>query len=160
MAALHDYKVSLRWADDSGTSSYNDYTRDDELSLPHKDAPLPGSASALFRGDKSRYSSIDLCVAAVTQSHLMRFLEVASQVGLVVVAYEDEAHAIVELGSRGDGVITGVTLRPHLKVLDGEHANEAAITRLHERAQSMSVVARSMAVPITVTQGMLEVVAA
>ncbi|ACZ30573.1 OsmC family protein [Xylanimonas cellulosilytica DSM 15894] len=157
MTVQHDFEVTLNWSDATGTDSFSGFTRNHEVDGEHKLAAIAASAPEWLRGDKSRYSSGDLFLAAIASSHMLRFLEVASQVGLAVVAYDDDVVGNADLGSRGDGRIVDVTLRPRLTVQPGVHATEAEVARLHERAQSMSIISRSVSVEIRVEPGTLTI---
>jgi organic hydroperoxide reductase OsmC/OhrA len=153
MEVQHDYKVALRWSDTAGTGSFSGYSRDHELMLPNKEAPLAASAPEWFRGDKTRYSAGELFLSAIASSHMIRFLEVASQGGLVVMEYTDDVDATARLGSRGDGMVARVTLRPRLTVRPGLQATKAAVLRLHERAQSMSIIRPSLNISVRSRRG-------
>ncbi|GAB2473595.1 OsmC family protein [Xylanimonas ulmi] len=157
MTVQHDYVVGLTWSDAAGTGSFGGYSRDHELIFPDKAATLPASAPEWFRGDKARYSAGELFVAAIASSHMVRFLEVASQVGLVVVRYDDEVVGTARLGSRGDGQIADLTLRPSLTVRPGPHAHAAEVTRMHRRAQSMSLVRPCLTIEVSIEPGALTV---
>ncbi|WP_425953798.1 OsmC family protein [Xylanimonas sp. McL0601] len=157
MTVQHDYTVALAWSDAAGTGSFGGYTRDHELIVPYKDVPLAASAPQWFRGDRTRYNSGELLLAAIASSHMARFLEIASQVGLVVVKYADEVVGTARLGSRGDGMVTRVTLRPTLTVQPGVHANAHEVARMHDRAQSMSIIRRSLNIPVDIEPGALTV---
>ena len=158
MTVHHDYAVTLTWSDETGTDGFSAFTRDHEIRGADKDTALAASAPQWLRGDRARWNSGDMFLAALASSHMLRFLEIASQVGLVVVAYEDDVHGLAQLGSRGDGHIADIVLRPRITVRPGVHANEAEIARIHERAESMSVVSSSVAVSIRVEPGALTVV--
>ncbi|QAY62531.1 hypothetical protein ET495_03860 [Xylanimonas allomyrinae] len=110
-------------------------------------------------GDKARYSAGELFLAAVASSHMVRFLEIASQVGLVVVEYTDHVVATARLGSRGDGMLTDLTLHPSVTVRPGPHANAAEVLLLHERAQSMSLVRPCLTIGVGIMSGRLTVLA-
>lgn len=153
MTVQHDYAMTLTWSDETGTECFSGYRRDHEISGPAKVAPLAMSAPEWFRGDKTRYNAGELFLAAAASSHMLRFLEIASQVGLVVLAYDDDVVGSAYLGSRGDGRIAEVVLRPRVTVLAGPHATEAEVARMHERAQSMSLVNQSVAISIGVEPG-------
>lgn len=158
MTVQHDYAMTLTWSDETGTDCFSGYSRDHEISGATKVAPLAMSAPEWFRGDKARYNAGELFIAAAASSHMLRFLEIASQVGLVVVKYDDDIVGSAHLGSRGDGRIASVTLRPHITVLAGPHATEAEVARMHERAQSMSLVCQSITLPIDVEPGPLTII--
>ncbi|MCL2595053.1 MAG: OsmC family protein [Promicromonosporaceae bacterium] len=150
MSVDHQYNVSVAWADANGTGSYASYSRDHQISGVDKTHALEMSAPEWFRGTKTLYNPGELFLASIAAAHMIRFLEVASQVGLVVLEYTDDARGSAHLGSRGDGVMGPPTLRPRITVQDGPHANDDDIARLHERAQSMSVVRRSLSIDVFV----------
>jgi organic hydroperoxide reductase OsmC/OhrA len=115
------------------------------------------SAPPWFRGDKSRYSPGELLLAALSSNHMTSFLEIASEMGLVVVSYVDDADACARLGARGDGYMAEVTLRPVVTVLPGPHATETSVAWIHERAAEMSVVCKSVALAVTIEPGPLAI---
>lgn len=155
MTVHHNYELALRWSDPTGTTCFNGFSRRYEISGPGKATPLPGSAKPRFRGDPARYSPGELMVASIASSHMLRFLEVASQVGLLVLDYHDDIGGTAELSCRGDGVIVEVVLRPTVTVAAGPFATEAEVALLHQRAQSMSLVGKSVNMPIKVEPGEL-----
>jgi organic hydroperoxide reductase OsmC/OhrA len=159
-AVSHGISLTLAWADPTGTDSFSNFSRDHVVSVTGKDEPLSMSVPQWNRGDPTRYDPGELFLAALASSHMARFLEIASQVGLVVVAYDDDVAACARLGSRGDGQFADVVLRPSVVVRAGPHANVAEVARIHKRAQSMSIVCKSVSVAVTVLPGQLTVLAA
>ncbi|MCL1899776.1 MAG: OsmC family peroxiredoxin [Promicromonosporaceae bacterium] len=160
MGVHHEYDIALDWTDPNGTRSYSSYTRDHQVRAAGKAHAIEASSPERFRGSPTRYSPGELLTAAISSGHMMRFLEVSSQVGLVVLEYRDHAHGLAELGSRGDGAVNCCVLRPRLVVRQGPFANDVEVARLHERAQSMSVIATSVSLEVQVQPAGLEVVPA
>ncbi len=158
MDVHHDYAATVSWTDPAGTRSFSSYSRDHEVVTPGKAQTLEMSAPAWYRGTASRHAPGDLFLAAVASGHMVRFLEVASEMGLVVTEYHDDAQSSCAMGSRGDGKMAAVTLRPSITVRPGPHAHPSAVALMHERAQSMSVVRRSVLVDVVVEPGELLVV--
>lgn len=149
--ATHDYAVTVRWtgAGSTGTSSYTSYSRDHEIDLPHK-PPLLGSADPAFRGDPGRYNPEELFVASLSQCHMLWFLHLAAESGLVVREYADAATGTMRVESRGEGAFTDVTLRPKVVTDPGELATDEHLAALHHKAHAMCFIARSVNFPVLV----------
>jgi len=149
MGAQHSYTAAVAWppagADPAAaaTTSYTAYTRDHDVALPGRPV-LPGSADPAFRGDPERFSPEDLFVASLAQCHMLWFLHLAAESGLVVREYADDATGTMRVESRGEGQFSDVTLRPRIVVDPGEEADDEHVARLHERAHALCFIARSV----------------
>ena len=73
----------------TGTSSYREYGRTHEISGSDRPA-IPGSADRRFRGDRDRWNPEELLVVSLAQCHMLWYLHLAAEAGLVVTAYADE----------------------------------------------------------------------
>lgn len=155
MPPVHTYTVDLEWtgAGDAGTASYTSYRRDHELSAPGK-AVLAGSSDPAFRGDPSRWSPEDLLVGALAQCHMLWFLHLAAQRGVVVVGYADQPTGTMRVEAAGHGQFTQVVLRPRVRVLagatlpDGAPVTDAVLAELHVAAHQHCFIARSVNFPV------------
>lgn len=158
MGAHHSYAVTVRWtgAGGTGTSSYTAYGRDHDVLLPGR-PPLPGSADPAFRGDPARYSPEDLFVASLSQCHMLWFLHLAAESGLVVREYVDDATGTMRVESRGEGQLTDVTLHPRVVADAGPQASDTAVAALHARAHDFCFLARSVNFPVLVEPAPLRV---
>jgi organic hydroperoxide reductase OsmC/OhrA len=146
MTALHRYGASIRWTGDlgRGTSGYREYARDYVISVPGK-VDLLGSSDPKFRGDASRHNPEELLVAALSACHMLWYLHLCADAGVVVIAYDDHAEGVMETTSDGSGHFQRVTLHPRVEIAGG---TEAVALALHDRAHSMCFVARSMNFPV------------
>jgi organic hydroperoxide reductase OsmC/OhrA len=160
MGAHHDYSVTVTWtgAGTAGTTSYTAYSRDHEVALPGKPT-LPGSSDPRFRGDSSRYNPEELFVTSLAQCHMLWFLHLAAESGLVVREYTDHATGSMRVESRGEGQFTNVTLHPRLVVDEGPLADDAAVAALHHKAHAMCFISRSVNFPVLVEPVPLRVLA-
>jgi organic hydroperoxide reductase OsmC/OhrA len=149
--ATHDYAVTVRWtgAGDAGTASYTAYSRDHEIDLAHK-PPLLGSSDPAFRGDPGRYSPEELFVTSLSQCHMLWFLHLAAESGLVVREYTDAATGTMRVESRGEGAFKDVTLHPRVVTDPGELATDEHLAALHHKAHAMCFIARSVNFPVLV----------
>jgi len=83
-------------------------------------------------------------VAAISSCHMLWFLALAAQRGLVVDSYTDRAVGVMRKNAEGRLAITDVTLRPHV-VFSGEHIPDAAqIDNLHEKSHARCFIANSV----------------
>jgi organic hydroperoxide reductase OsmC/OhrA len=143
----HTYEVSVEWTGNTGTgtSGYRDYERSHTV---RTDGPpdIEGSADRTFRGAKDRWNPEQLLVAALSQCHLLSYLHVAADAGVVVTAYEDAAEGTMAEDGRGGGRFTEVVLRPRVTVADPATAEKARA--LHDKAHELCFIAASVSFPV------------
>ncbi|GAA3751322.1 organic hydroperoxide reductase OsmC/OhrA [Spinactinospora alkalitolerans] len=143
----HHYDVRVRWTGNtgSGTTGYRDYARSHDIEVAGKPV-LQGSADPSFRGDAERWNPEELLVAALSQCHMLSYLAVAVAAKVDVVGYEDAATATMVTNPDGSGQFTEVTLHPVVTV--AEPAMLEAAEALHEKANSVCFIARSVNFPV------------
>ncbi len=141
--AEHTYATGLRWTGNrgEGTSSYRAYGREHVISAPGK-PDLAGSSDPAFRGDGARWNPEELLVAALSSCHLLMYLHLCAEAGVVVVGYEDDARGAMEMSADGGGQFREVVLRPRVTV--AEAAMVAAAEAQHARAHELCFIARSV----------------
>lgn len=88
----------------------------------------------------------ELLIAGLSRSHMLHYLALCADSGLVVTEYIDEAYGTTAQTLDGTGRVTEVTLRPEVTIADPDLLDEA--TRLHETAHKMSFVANSVNFPV------------
>jgi len=147
MIGEHTYRVAVEWTGDrgTGTSGYRDYARDVTIRIEGK-PELLASADRAFRGDASRWNPEDMLLAALSECHLLSYLHACVQVGVVVIAYTDEATGIMREDGKGGGTFAEVMLRPRVTVAEASMipAAEAA----HAAANRMCFIANSVNFPV------------
>ncbi len=148
MSRIHRYDVTVEWTgnDGEGTSTYRSYRRD-HLVTHGQNPPIRGSADLAFRGDGDRWNPEQLLVAALSQCHMLMYLHLAADAGVVAEAYRDAPTGEMEMEADGAGQLTSVVLRPHVMVRDEATVETAA--GLHAEAHRMCFIARSVAFPVT-----------
>ena len=146
-ARRHRYQVRVEWTGNlgHGTRDYRSYSREHEISAAGKET-LSGSADAAFRGDASRYNPEDLLVAALSACHMLWYLHLCAEAGVVVVDYTDEAAGVMEQTPDGGGRFREVVLRPAVRLAGGSDAALAAA--LHEQAHARCFIANSVNFPV------------
>ena len=148
MRREHRYRVTTAWIGNlgTGTSSYRAYGRDHEISGEGKYAPLLGSSDRHFRGDASRYNPEELLVAALSTCHMLAYLHLCADRGIVVTDYRDDADGEMAEHEDGSGEFKRAVLRPRVTISDPSRAAEA--DALHARAQQLCFIARSVNFPV------------
>lgn len=68
---------------------------------------LPGSSDPAHRGDPSRYNPEELLVASISACHMLWYLHLCADSGVVVTGYRDEATAVTKMKPDGSGCFTG-----------------------------------------------------
>lgn len=143
----HSYRVSVTWTGNrgDGTASYRGYGRTNEVRADGR-PPIPGSSDPAFRGEPDRWNPEQLLVAALAQCHLLWFLHLAAEAGVVVTGYADDPVGTMVTDDTGGGRFTEVVLRPRVEV--AEPAMVEGAQRLHERANRLCFIASSVAFPV------------
>ena len=143
----HHYTATITWTGNlgTGTSAYTAYSRNHILSIDGK-PDIPGSSDVAFRGDKTRYSPEDSLVGAISACHMLWYLHLCSEAGVVVVEYIDNATGIIEETSNGGGRFTEVTLHPVVTVTDASMVERA--NALHKKANELCFIANSVNFPV------------
>jgi organic hydroperoxide reductase OsmC/OhrA len=143
----HQYTVNVIWTGNTGagTAEYRGYERAHDISVRGKPL-IPASADPAFRGDASRYNPEELLVASISSCHMLWYLHLAVNVGIVVTEYSDSPLGTMAEAPDGSGAFTDVVLRPRVTVLAG--ADPVIAGELHHRAHAMCFVANSLNFPV------------
>jgi organic hydroperoxide reductase OsmC/OhrA len=147
MAREHTYTVRVSWTGNLGlgTQNYRAYSRAHEIIAAGK-PPLPGSSDPAFRGDPSCYNPEELLVASLAACHMLWYLHLCAQAGIVVTSYRDEPLGRLAEEAGGGGRFTEVLLQPKVGLEKGADRNLAA--RLHKRAHELCFIASSVNFPV------------
>lgn len=147
MSKTHTYEVRVHWTGNrgSGTSGYRDYGRDHLIRVGTR-PPIEGSSDAAFRGDPQRYNPEDLLVASVSSCHMLWYLHLCAEAGVIVTGYEDDPLGTMVENADGSGRFTRVVLRPRIALSVGADRERAAA--LHAEAHRFCFVANSVTFPI------------
>lgn len=143
----HSYAVSVTWTGNqgTGTSGYRSYSRDHDVfgdGLP----TIAGSSDAAFRGDRARWNPELELTAALSQCHMLWYLHLCAEAGVVVLSYTDNVVGTMEETPNGSGRFTEVVLRPQVKIASARMLEPAY--RLHEQAHEKCFIANSVNFPI------------
>lgn len=142
MSNTHNYKTSVTWTGNkgSGTSEYRAYSRDHIIKVDGKHEILASSDPA-FRGDSTRYNPEEMFIASLSTCHMLWFLHLCADAGIIVTEYKDEATGSMiedEYGGRFQEVI----LRPQITITDETKRLQA--NELHHKAHKFCFIANSV----------------
>ncbi|MBO2012164.1 OsmC family protein [Hymenobacter negativus] len=147
MSKQHFYEISVQWTGNTGTgtSGYRQFERSHTISAAQK-SPLLASSDPAFRGDPTRYNPEDLLVASLASCHMLWYLHLCAEAGVVVVDYADKATGIMEETPTGGGHFCEVTLYPLVTVLSDSMLEKALA--LHDKAHELCFIANSVNFPV------------
>lgn len=143
----HHYSIDLCWTGNlgKGTSTYGGYSRSHEIVIQGKPM-IPCSSDPTFRGDSSRYNPEELLVAALSSCHMLWYLHLCADAGIVVVEYKDRATGTMVETPDGGGRFSEVVLHPETTLQPG--ADVSIAERLHEKAHQLCFIANSVNFPV------------
>jgi organic hydroperoxide reductase OsmC/OhrA len=136
----HAYRARAGWSGSTGVG-YDAYDRN------HVVDGLELSADPAFRGDPERLNPEQLLVMAAVSCQLLSFLAVAARARIDVVAYEDDAEAVMP-GDDRPVRITRIVLRPRIGVA-GE-IDEARLHKLVQLAHRECYIANSLTTDVVI----------
>lgn len=147
MPGQHHYSATIQWTGNkgTGTSHYRDYERSHQITIAGK-ADIAGSSDPAFRGDKSRHNPEDLLVSSLAACHMLWYLHLCSEAGVVVLDYTDNASGTMAETANGGGHFTEVTLNPVVIVAEDSMIEKAIA--LHEKANELCFIANSVNFPV------------
>jgi len=149
MSKTHRYHATIVWTGNrgSGTSGYRAYERGYEVRCLGK-APILGSSDPAFRGDPAAHNPEELLVASVSACHMLWYLHLCADAGVVVSGYEDSAAGSMTEAADGSGRFSEIVLRPRVTLAGGADSDLAQ--RLHATAHDKCFIANSVNFPIRV----------
>jgi organic hydroperoxide reductase OsmC/OhrA len=143
----HQYALTVTWTGNKGqgTSGYTAYEREHTIQAANKIA-LPGSSDPSFRGDATRYNPEEMLVASLSSCHMLWYLHLCAEAGVVVTAYTDHATGTMIETAGGGGHFSEVTLHPVVTVQEETMIDKA--NALHKKANALCYIANSCNFPV------------
>ncbi|HYP14620.1 MAG TPA: OsmC family protein [Bryobacteraceae bacterium] len=144
----HTYQTQLNWTGNKGegTKTYTSYSRNHEITGSGKSHAVLGSSDPAFRGEPSRYNPEEFLVASLSACHMLAYLHLCADAGIVVVSYTDAASGVMVETRDTGGHFESVTLEPVVTIEDAGRADEAQA--LHDRAHHLCFIANSVRFPV------------
>jgi organic hydroperoxide reductase OsmC/OhrA len=148
MARQHDYTARVAWTGNrgEGTRAYRGYDRTWDIATPGKPV-IHCSNDPLLGGDPTLPNPEDLLLASLSACHMLWYLHLASQAGIVVESYRDDPIGVGETSPNGAGRFLSATLKPHIVVRAG--CDLALADAIHDRIHEYCFIARSVRFPVS-----------
>lgn len=141
----HVYRAEIVWRR-NGDFASNSYSRGHQW-LFDGGIAVPASASpAIVPVPQSVESAVDpeeAFVASLSSCHMLWFLDLSRQNGIVVEDYRDKAEAVMDRIGPGKFAIVTVKLKPEVTV-SGDGAVDGIFARLHREAHEKCFIANSV----------------
>ena len=143
MKGQHNYRTTLKWTGNKGdgTLNYRAFERSYMISIENKPEIL-GSSDPAFRGDKTKYNPEEFMVASLSSCHMLWYLHLCSEAGIIVTDYFDNATGLMVETPNGGGRFTQVTLYPVVTVKEASMIKKA--NELHKKANELCFIANSV----------------
>jgi organic hydroperoxide reductase OsmC/OhrA len=147
MNGQHNYSLNVRWTGNrgQGTTGYRDYDRSHIISVNGK-PDIQASSDAAFQGDVTKHNPEDLLLASLSTCHMLWFLHLCADAGIIVTDYTDNATGIMMESPKGGGRFTEVTLHPIVTLTDISKADKA--NELHKVANEKCFISNSVNFPV------------
>lgn len=144
----HQYTARVIWTGDrgQGTSNYRAYDRTWDIATPGK-ATLHCSNDPLLGGNSNLHNPEDLLLSSLSACHMLWFLHLAANAGIVVTRYQDDPIGIGETEPNGAGRFLRATLRPTIEIDDMAKRDKA--DALHHEIHRYCYIARSVSFPVS-----------
>lgn len=142
----HTYNARIDWtgAARGPAKDYKTYSREFVASITGKPT-LTGSSDPAFVGDPALHNPEDLLVVSLSSCHMLSYLALCANSGVVVTAYSDDAVGTMDQVDK-QFKVTDVLLRPRVTIAAG--SDPAKAERLHQRAHDICFIARSVNFPV------------
>lgn len=149
-AKYHDFTAQIAWTGNrgEGTAHYKGYDR--TWSIVTEGKPVVHcSNDPMLGGNPTRHNPEDILLSSLSACHMLWYLHLASNAGIVVSAYEDAPLGVGETLPNGASRFTQVTLRPRITVASGTDLKKA--DQIHYDVHNYCFIARSVNFPVIYT---------
>lgn len=147
MQVQHHYKATIKWTGNKGigTDNHLNYERSHQIIIDGK-VEISSSSDPAFRGDKTKHNPEELLVSALSSCHMLWYLHLCSEAGVIVTDYIDNVTGVMIETSNGGGHFIEVTLSPIVTVTEKSMINKA--NELHKKANELCFIANYVNFPV------------
>lgn len=146
MDKKHFYKTLVQWTGNlgEGTTHYRSYARNHTIQCEGKHV-IEASSDPAFSGDPAKYNPEELLLASLSACHMLWYLHICADNGIVITDYHDNATGTMEENENG-GKFTEVILHPKVKLKNTSMMEKAM--ELHKEAHKKCFIANSCNFPV------------
>lgn len=139
----HKYSTQVIWTGNKGTGTnhYTQYDRSHVINISNKNQ-IEGSSDVAFRGDGTKHNPEDLFLSSISVCHMLWYLHLCADAGVIVTNYEDNAVGVMEEAPKQPGKFISVTLNMKVTIKDANMIDKAM--ELHDEANKYCFIANSL----------------
>jgi organic hydroperoxide reductase OsmC/OhrA len=143
MLKQHYYKLKVTWTGNNGTGTdhYKHYERSHTIEVINK-IKIDASSDTPFLGDATKHNPEDLFLASLATCHMLWYLHLCADAGIIVTAYIDQPTGILTQKEDGSGSFSEVVLHPQITVKEKQMIELA--NQLHANANLKCFIANSV----------------
>lgn len=104
------------------------------------------SNDPLLGGDPALPNPEDLLLSSLAACHMLWYLHLASDAGVIVMDYQDNPVGTGELQANGAGRFIEARLQPHITLVQG--SDQTLADTIHARIHDVCFIARSVNFPV------------
>ena len=145
---MAEHHTSLSWRRDGGPFERGNYLADHQATFEGGQV-LDVSAAEAYGGNNAYADPEQLLLAALVSCHMLTFLAVCANRGLVIDAYDDDASCVLEKDDEGRMMVRHATLRPTVRFAPGKAPPAEEFDLLHKRAHRACFIANSVKTQVT-----------
>jgi organic hydroperoxide reductase OsmC/OhrA len=145
---MSEHRIKLKWLRDEKTFSRESYSRDHQITL--QDQALNASSAIEYGGSEHHSDPEQMLAAAVSSCHMLTFLAVLANRGIVLDQYQDEAVAVLGKNAEGQSAVVQVKLNPKVSFAPGHQQAPDALEKFHQRAHRACFIANSIRAEVLV----------
>jgi organic hydroperoxide reductase OsmC/OhrA len=145
----HKFAAAIRWTGNrgTGTSAYRDYDRSWDIAINGKQV-IHCSNDPMLGGDPALHNPEDLLISALSACHMLWYLHLCANAGVIVFAYEDFPVGYGDTEKSGAGRFVSALLRPKVTISPDSDTNKAFA--LHHEIHKHCFIARSVNFPVNI----------
>lgn len=149
MKKEHFYSTNIIWTGNKGAGTQNYLSYERSYSVASDNKPfIACSSDPAFKGDKSKYNPEELFVASISSCHMLWYLHLCAESGIIVEEYNDSPKGIMHEFENGSGCFNEVILNPKVKIKDKKMEDKALL--IHHKAHQFCFIANSCNFPIII----------
>ena len=149
MAHRHSFIPKITWTGNTGqgNKTYLGYKRTWEIQTPGKPV-VQCSNDPMLGGDPTLHNPEDILISALSSCHMLWFLHLSFDAGILVTAYSDTPEGIGESEPSGAGRFFEAILRPEITLAAGQDPMIA--DKAHGEIHKYCFIANSVNFPVTI----------
>jgi len=144
-----EHRIGVEWSRNGGPFARGNYSPHHLVRYSGGET-LQSSAAAAYGGSDAYANPEEQLLSALSTCHMLTFLAVAANRGLIVDSYNDNAVAILDKNAEGKMAVVKATLAPHVTFSGEKQPSADEYLKLHERAHAACFIANSVKTTVEV----------